>query len=199
MPKLAEAPMRKRKHKVEAAALKVFCAVGFHGAGLRDIARTAGVSLGNIYNHYANKEALFDAILTRLHDDFTGADTPLAAFFAVARFPDDIEALGFAVRDMVEEHAAYLTLIYIDLIEFGGRHVRPFYQSLPVRFRAALKVSGPLRGGTDPVVGFTAAYMQFFNYFIVEHMIGASGHFGVPDDEAIHTIARILRHGLVAA
>jgi hypothetical protein len=38
--------------------------------------------------------------------------------------------------------------------------------------------------------------MQFFNYFIVERMIGARGHMGTTDEQAIETLAGIFRRGL---
>ncbi len=189
MPKLAEEQIKKRKRRVEGAALGLFKSQGFNGVGLREIAREAGVSLGNIYNYYEGKEELFNSILARLHSEFTGPGTPLAAYFETANFPDDVEALGRVIGRMVDEHADYLTLIYVDLAEFGGRHVRPFYQGLPGRFRDAL-------GESDSVVAFTVAYMQFFNYFIVERMIGATGHLGVSGEDAVVSIAKILRCGL---
>ena len=197
MPKLAEEQILKRKGLVETAALQLFRTRGFHGVGLRDIAKEGGVSLGNIYNYYPGKEELFNAILARLHDAFTGPNTPLARFFESATFPENLGELGRVIRVMVEEHADYLTLIYIDIAEFGGRHVRPFYQGLPARFREALGEQKPLPSGVDPVVGFTVAYMQFFNYFIVERMIGAEGHLGLSDDQAIDTLAGIFRRGLL--
>lgn len=197
MPKLAEEQIQKRKLLVETAALALFKTQGFHGVGLRDIAKEGGVSLGNIYNYYEGKEELFNAILARLHADFTGPETPLAAFFETATFPDGLEELGQVIGRMVKAHADYLTLIYIDIAEFGGRHVRPFYQGLPARFRAALGHLEPLPSGVDPIVGFTVAYMQFFNYFIIERMVGAKGHLGLSDADAVATMAGIFRRGLL--
>jgi AcrR family transcriptional regulator len=192
MPKLAEEQIRKRKRRVEDAALTLFKTQGFNGVGLRHIAQEAGVSLGNIYNYYEGKEELFNSILERLHSDFIGPDTPLAAYFETANFPDDMDVLGRVIGRMVDTHADYLTLIYVDLAEFRGRHVRPFYQGLPDRFRVAL-------GDSESVVAFTVAYMQFFNYFIVERMIGATGHLGVSGDDAVESIAQILRGGVSKA
>ncbi len=44
-----------RRQRIETAALKLFSKQGFHGVGLRDVAKAARVSLGNIYNHYTGK------------------------------------------------------------------------------------------------------------------------------------------------
>nr|WP_253865538.1 TetR/AcrR family transcriptional regulator [Aeromonas sobria] len=44
------------------AALGCFIERGFHQTGMRDIATAAGVSLGNLYNHFARKEELIALI-----------------------------------------------------------------------------------------------------------------------------------------
>lgn len=44
------------------AALQCFLAKGFHQTSMRDIAQEAGVSLGNLYNHFPGKEAIILAV-----------------------------------------------------------------------------------------------------------------------------------------
>ena len=46
------------------AAERLFLAQGFNGTSMRQIAREAGnLAVGGIYNHFASKEALFEALL----------------------------------------------------------------------------------------------------------------------------------------
>ena len=52
MPKLSEAAIEKRKELIESAARELFIKQGFHATSMRDIAKDAGVSLGNLYNYY---------------------------------------------------------------------------------------------------------------------------------------------------
>jgi AcrR family transcriptional regulator len=47
-----------RHSLIVTAAIACFIDKGFHATSMRDIARSAGVSLGNLYNHFASKEAL---------------------------------------------------------------------------------------------------------------------------------------------
>ncbi len=44
------------------AALQCFLEKGFHQTSMRDIAQEAGVSLGNLYNHFPGKEAIILAV-----------------------------------------------------------------------------------------------------------------------------------------
>lgn len=201
MPKLAQEQIQQRMRLVEDAAIVLFKDRGFHGVGLRQIAEEAGVSLGNIYNYYKTKEQLFDSILERLHEEFTSPDSPLGRYLQSSSFPDDLEGLGRAIGAMTKKHDDYLTLIYVDLAEFGGRHVRPFYKGLPARFAAALEGRvdpAAFAPGIDPVMAFTMVYMQFFNFFIVEKMIGAKGHMGLGERGALSAMAAVFQRGLRA-
>lgn len=47
-----------RKLEIVDAAIACFLRQGYHQTGMRDIAREAGVSIGNLYNHFKGKEAL---------------------------------------------------------------------------------------------------------------------------------------------
>lgn len=51
-----------RKQQILEAAVACFIEQGFHQTGVRDIARRAGVSIGNVYNHFTGKSAILTAI-----------------------------------------------------------------------------------------------------------------------------------------
>ena len=190
-------PAAVRKGDILDAARSLFLARGVHGVGLRHVAKAAGVSLGNIYNHYKNKEALFGALVDALHLEWLDSTEPLVRYVAQQTFPRDLEGLGHAMRAMVERHEDYLRLIYVDIAEFNGVHVRDHYHKLAARFRAALGPHPPaMPDWIDPGVAFALAYYQFANHFIVERMIGARGHLGLDDDAAVRLIARLFHEGL---
>ena len=54
--------LEQRREQIIQAALGCFIEQGFHQTGMRDIAAAAGVSLGNLYNHFARKEELIALI-----------------------------------------------------------------------------------------------------------------------------------------
>lgn len=59
----AETSRARRQLIIEAAA-HCFVKQGFHQTSVRDIATRAGISLGNLYNHFGNKSALIAEIAT---------------------------------------------------------------------------------------------------------------------------------------
>ncbi len=54
---------QRNRGAIARAALEVFTERGFAAARMEDVARRAGVAKGTIYLHFANKEALFEAIV----------------------------------------------------------------------------------------------------------------------------------------
>jgi TetR/AcrR family fatty acid metabolism transcriptional regulator len=57
-----------RRHQILDAAAKVFAEKGFHVTTIRDIARTAGIADGTIYNYFASKADLLLGIFDRMRD-----------------------------------------------------------------------------------------------------------------------------------
>ena len=202
MPKIDEKKMAERVRRIQDAARALFTRRGFHGVGLRDIANEAGVSLGNIYNHFSGKEPIFASLVERLYGEFIADSEPLAEVLSERRFPDDLEKMGDAIGEMVERHSDYLTLVYVDIAEFDGKHVRPHYEQLAAKFDFVMKArfdelrqEKALPRGIDPAVAFTIIYMQFSNYFIVERLIGAN-HLGLDQRSAVKIISKLFTEGL---
>ena len=56
------ATVEAKRRLILIAAVKCFVEQGFHQTSIRDIAERAGVSVGNLYNHFAGKESLIAEI-----------------------------------------------------------------------------------------------------------------------------------------
>ena len=168
------------------------------------IAAIAGTSLGNLYNYYPTKEAILGSIISkyqqvvddRLRSMFDEIEDPLN--------PDDLKRFARLVKRMVNEHHEFWLLMYIDVLEFENQHFRKMFENLAQKLRhrfakpfAELRRSGALHDGVDPAIGFTAAYMQFFNYFIVEKLFGGNLHLGISDEQAINSLTGIYSRGIL--
>ncbi|GHF99870.1 TetR/AcrR family transcriptional regulator [Thalassotalea marina] len=60
-PELAQA----RRNQVLCAAAECFKRKGYHGAGMAEISKMAGMSAGHIYNYFASKDAIIESIIQR--------------------------------------------------------------------------------------------------------------------------------------
>ncbi len=58
------------KNNIKEAAVQCFKDVGYEKASMRDIAKHAGLSVGNLYRYFPNKEALFDYVVKPIVDMF---------------------------------------------------------------------------------------------------------------------------------
>lgn len=203
MPKLRQEVIEEKKVVIEDAAKELFIKQGFHATSMRDIAKRANSSLGNLYNYYQTKEAILKSIIgkyqktidQKLQDVFAQSDEPLE--------PENLLAMGQMVKDLVNNHHDFWLLMYIDVLEFQNRHFRKLFEGLTANLRRRFKVyfdelnaKGDLHEKVDPAVGFTAVYMQFFNYFLVEKLFGGNAHFGVDDDEAIEMLTEMFIRGI---
>ena len=202
MPKLRPEAIEQRKDRIERAAKELFIAQGFHATSMRDIAAKAEVSLGNVYNYYRTKDEILESIIGRYH---SAVDARLREIFDEIQdplSPESLETFGHRIKALVNDHYDYWLLMYIDVVEFQNQHFRRMFEGLTDRLRrrfagafADLKRTNAVRDGVDPAVAFTAAYMQFFNYFLVEKLFGGNRHFGLGDDEVIASLATVFAQG----
>ena len=129
-------------------------------------------------------------------------ELPLNKIFNGARFPEDLEEMAAAIEQVVAENSAHILLIYIDVIEFKGKHIKTFYQQMADRFAATYaerlaerREAGEL-GEVDPLVAVMLATRWFFYFFTVEKCFGVPMHFGLDAHQAVHEFSNILRRGL---
>ena len=186
------------------AALKLFSHRGYGATSVRDIAEEAELSKGNVYHHFPDKEAIFRALIDRYFEAMSAPDFPFLQALANGEFPENLEEIGLAVRDVVRDYREYVALIYVDVVEFDGTHVRKFYANMAERFSAFMRSTGmdreleeKLADGLSPVSAVMLATRIFYNYFTVEILFGVKDHFGKETEAAVEEISRILRHGML--
>ena len=206
---MAKQPRRKQERaelSVERsldAALALFSKQGCGATSMRQISDDSGVSMGNLYHHFPSKEAIFERLLLRYWERLQQPDQPLQKLFARADFPHDLEEMAQHIEDVVEDNIPYIRLIYIDVVEFDGTHIKAFYEGMAARFKEtygdtlrARKEAGEF-GDIDPLVGVIMATRWLFYFFTVEKCFGAPMHFGMEPKEATREFLRILRYGLL--
>ena len=125
-PALAQA----RREQVLTAAADCFRRRGYHGAGMAEISKTAGMSPGHIYNYFDGKEAIIEAII----------EQNMADMFSLLA--------GFA------EHQDDLLKVMVDNADYGvEKNLNPAYAALQLEMLSEAarndKVASLLRQADD--------------------------------------------------
>jgi AcrR family transcriptional regulator len=202
------APRTRQVEKSEAsvesvldAGLALFSTQGYRATSLRDVAARAGCSVGNIYHHFPNKHAIYQRLIDRYWERLLDPDLPLNKVFARGNFPEDLEEMAVAIEQVVGDNAAHILLIYVDVIEFQGQHIRAFYEGMAQRFQGAYAQRFAARkdefGDTDPMLAVMIASRWLFYFFTVEKCFGVPLHLGLTPQQATGEFIRLLRFGLL--
>ena len=80
------------------AARQAFAEKGFDGASMQDLARTAGMSVGNFYRYFPSKAAIVDALIGRDLDEME------QDFATILTASAPMEALRHKIRERVVLH-----------------------------------------------------------------------------------------------
>ncbi len=201
----AEKSQRSRERILE-AALQLFSSQGYRATSVRDIAAGAGVSTGNVYHHFPDKETIYLTLLDQYWEAIDDPDLPFNRALATGTFPDNLEEVGNASRELVRVYRRHVALIYVDVVEFEGSHIRKFYAEMAQRYASfmathdgAKALAARLRPGISPASAAMFATRFYINYFAVEILFGVPNHFGKDSDAVIRETADILRHGMLRA
>ena len=188
---------------LKAAAVRTFARLGYLTTKITDITAEAGRAAGSFYTHFANKEALLEALLTDLlaEGDASAID---------ARHSED-----FSDRDAVRYHVALYWAFYrqhrtvLDALQqaatvdanFARRaqeltepDIRHIADHLTRARDAGLRLPG------DPLVVATA-FTTLVPAFAAMWQSGAAPELGrpLPDDEAVETLTSFIYRGIGGA
>ena len=182
--------------------MELFSSQGYRGTSIREIAEAAGVSTGNVYHHFADKETIFQTVLSQYWKAIENPDFPFNKALASGTFPDNLEELAVAAREGVRLWRRHVALIYVDVVELSGNHIRKFYSEMASRFERFIvahgeTLSGEIRPGVPVTTAVMLASRVFLQYYAVEILFGVPDQFGKDSDLVMGEIAEILRHGML--
>jgi len=122
--------------RIKEAAFKLFINQGYHGTSMRQIAEAANLTPASIYNHYQNKEQIFRQVLLAHH--------PYHQILPILESADgeDAESIlrGVANRvyKVIRKQKGLLHIMFIELVEFEGKHFGEIFRSVSPRIFAFL-------------------------------------------------------------
>ncbi len=73
-------PVQKRsqekKEKIKNVAIKLFSEKGYHNVSTNEIAKSASISIGTLYNYFSDKKAIYDELVGDLYTQILSQITP---------------------------------------------------------------------------------------------------------------------------
>lgn len=196
MPEIQSKGERTRQAILE-AAYRLFVEQGYHATSMRQIARSAGVALGGIYNHFESKEQIFDQVLIEKH--------PYHQVLAILQVTSGDSVEDFArnaARAVVSElgrRPDFLKLAFIELSEFKGAHAGRLFHTVFPQFIPLLqrfyRPKGQLRE-LPPQVILLSFLSIFFAFFLTEAVFLSNGP-SSPNLNSIEPFMDVFLHGIL--
>ncbi len=183
---------------VEDAALDLFMKQGYHATSMRQIAEQAGLALGGIYNHFAGKDEIFEAIIIDKHPYKKVLPAILEARGDTAE-----EFFKSAMRLIIAElgkEPYYINLMFIEFVEFKGKHATVIMREiapkiLPV-MEQIIKTRKSMRV-TNPAMLLRSFMGLIISYYITETIIGNSTLSKLMPKDSVDAYADIYLHGIL--
>jgi AcrR family transcriptional regulator len=116
------------KQSVIDAAYSLFLEQGYSATSMRQIAERAGIALGGIYNHFASKDEIFQALVIAKH--------PYIRIFPVLqRAPGNtteefIRNVAWLVQEEMGDDPDFIKLMFIEIVEFNGKHIPKLFETI---------------------------------------------------------------------
>lgn len=197
---LKQARSERSRRQIMDAALHLFSTQGFRATSTREIAQAADISTGALYHQFPDKEMIFNELLEEYWAATGSRDFPFNKALFDGAFPDDLMKLAHAARESVKIYRRYVALIYVDVVEFEGKHIRRFYEQIASRFQAFLdefpEVQSKLRPDVSPLTAAILVSRVFLYFYAVEYVFGVPNQFGKDEDTVMREIVEILEHGI---
>ncbi len=180
------------------AAYALFMEQGYHGTSMRQIVAHAGITTGGLYNHFASKEEIWEAVFLDRHPYRT-----IAPMLLAAQGEDAGEYIRNAAQRLIGElsqHKDLLHIMFIELVEFNGAHIPALYARIVPEVAPLLDVvharSSELRSVPFPVL-MRSFLGFFFSYYISEAMLPPAAR-ALMGDGALDAFIDIYLHGVLA-
>ncbi len=157
---------------VEEAAMGLFLEQGYHATSMRQIADRAGLALGGIYNHFASKDEIFEAIIVDQHPY-----KKVLPLIIEVKGDTAEEFFANAFRIVIDElgkQPEFINLMFIELVEFKGKHGSAMLREISPKVLPVFeKLVNNMKGlrTYNPAVLMRSFFGMIISYFITEMVI----------------------------
>jgi AcrR family transcriptional regulator len=136
--------MQERRERILTVALELFTERGYFNTSVHDIQRQAEVSIGSIYHHFGNKEAIAKALFDHIEEAMTGVISEIMQKFS--RTEDRCKAVVKYLFDATEDNSDVMQyMLYAKHREFLPDE-KPVCSSRPFSLMKEMVIGGIAAG-----------------------------------------------------
>lgn len=186
------------REKIEDVAFKLFINQGYHGTSMRQIAEAAGFTPASIYNHFQGKEQIFRKVLLRHHPYHQ--ILPILESAAGEDAETILRGVAQRVYKVIRKQKGLLHIMFIEMVEFEGKHFGEIFRSMSPRIFAFLgklkSTKGQLRKIPETNILLTMIGLVM-SQWIIEAMFLKNIKLPFADKHFDHAL-EIYMHGILA-
>ncbi len=190
-----------KRQQILDVAKELFATKGYSATGIREIAEKAGLSLGNFYNYFKNKEDLFQSLL-----DPQNIIQHLSEIKQMLNdnFPFNFKDIIKSVKTVVDSDFHLYRLIFIDLTEFNGMYTDKILDRIITEatetFNSNVKNSivGTIIKDEDYQFYIKAFIISTLSLLVVGNILPSANFNGTSDDDYIaEKLSNVILHGIL--
>ena len=180
------------------AAYDLFLGQGYSATSMRQIAEKAGIALGGIYNHFASKDEIFQELVLAKH--------PYVQIFPLLQDVPGETAEEFltnaalVIETEMMQRPDFFKLMFIELIEFGGRHFAKLIETiLPVAMPLLQRFADPHSGvrALPPLLIMRTFLGNIIGFYVTRLLMSDSGIPAEVREMRLGDFVEIYLHGIL--
>lgn len=179
------------------AAHALFLSQGYHGTSMRQIAQRASLTIGAIYHHFADKEAIFQAVLSERHPYHLILQR--LQTLPSQNLEEFIRQAAYQFVEVLRQEPAFLNLMLIEIVEFNGAHIpmllEEIFPAMRSLFERAVQQTPRVRPIPVPIL-LRSFIGLFFSFYVSERLL-ASQMDPLIHQSTLEEFIRIYLHGIL--
>ena len=183
---------------VEDAAVTLFMEQGYHATSMRQIAERSGLALGGIYNHFAGKEEIFEALIVDKHP--YRRILPLVLDARGETTEDFLRNAFKIIVAQLSDDPVFIKIMLIEMVEFNGKHGAVMLKEIVPRVLPAVEQILKVRKGlriSNPVMFLRSFFGMVISYFVTDLFSANSILAKAMPKDAMDVYMDIYLHGIL--
>ncbi len=181
------------------AAYDLFLNQGYSATSMRQVAQRAGIALGGIYNHFASKDEIFQALVIEKHPYLQ--ILPLLQSAPGETTEEFVRNASRLVQEEMGQRPGFIKLMFIEIVEFEGRHFPKVLEAIfPLAFPLIQRFIAPGTGARQdiPAPRLIRAFIgNIMAFYLTDFLVSAAAVPPGINEMNLEDFMEIFLHGIL--